>query len=89
MPQALAVAFPQRSRNNELGQFFSDRFLAGVTEDALCGGIEFQDTPAGVHHDDAIQRRVEDRAIEAFHPGWRSGAGNCFVFVRVHGRALD
>jgi hypothetical protein len=41
------------------------RLVAGVPERALGGGVPLHHSAVGAHHDDAVERRVEDRAGDA------------------------
>src|SRR5262249_34750946 len=56
--QALLVPFPQRRRDDELGQRPAQDLGPAVAEDGLGGGGELDDPAPVVHRDDAVQRRL-------------------------------
>ncbi len=64
MGQALAMTFAQLRRNDERGQFTTDRLAARVTEGPLGRGVPFLDDAARVHRNDAVESRLENRAVQ-------------------------
>src|SRR6266480_5256042 len=66
MCQAVAVLLAHARWNNQLGEFFADSFLTAKTKYALGGGIELKEAAICVHGDDAIERGIENAAIQHF-----------------------
>src|SRR5205085_3282686 len=66
MGQAAAMLLTHSRRNDQFGEFFSYRFSASKAEGAFGGGIKFHNAPIRIHRDDAIERVIENAAIQHF-----------------------
>src|ERR1700719_319072 len=66
MRQATAMLLAHARGNDYLGEFFADGFLSTKTKNALRGRIKLEDAPVCAHGNDAIERGIEDAAIQHF-----------------------
>ena len=66
MRQSAAVLIAHARGNDQFGQFFADSFLPAKTKYALGSGIKFKDPTICAHGDDAIERGIENAAIQHF-----------------------
>ena len=62
--QAPQVGLAQPLRDQHLGERAAEHLLAGVAEGALRGGVEAGDAALGVHRDEAVERRLEQRLAD-------------------------
>ena len=58
-----AVPLAERRGHDQLGHLPADRVRAAVAERPLRGGVELGDPALGVDRDDAVERRLQDRAL--------------------------
>src|ERR1700694_6027004 len=66
MRQPAAVLLAHAWRNDQFGQFFANSFLSAKTKHALGGWVKFEDPTICVHGNDAIERGIENAAIQHF-----------------------
>jgi hypothetical protein len=66
MRQPAAVLLAHAWRNDQFGQFFANSFLSTKTKHALGGRVKFEDSTICVHGNDAIERGIENAAIQHF-----------------------
>src|SRR5438270_4045479 len=66
MGKTAPMLFAHWRRNDQLGQFLTNRFLTGKTKGALGSRVKLEDAAICAHGDDAIQRVIEDAAIQHF-----------------------
>src|SRR5204863_8398013 len=84
MLQALAVAFPQRGRNDQFREFLANGLLSSESKNAFRCRIEFYHPASRIHRDDAVERAIENGAIKPRYPGLRAGFADLGVFLRIH-----
>ena len=66
MPQAAPVGLAQGGGHDQFGKFPAQRFLSCVTKSCFRCRIEIDHMAFAVDRHDAVERRVDDRALEAF-----------------------
>ena len=64
MPEGLAVRLAQAGRDHQLDHALADHRGAAVAEGPLRRPVELQNAPLAVDRDDAVERRIEDRALQ-------------------------
>src|SRR5260370_7041367 len=71
MRQAGAMLLAHARRNDQLGEFFADGLGSAKTKSSLGSRIKLEDAPVSAHGNDAIERRIENAAIQHFELGAR------------------
>src|SRR4029077_17228925 len=66
--EASTMRFPQTRRNDQIHHGRAERLLARHAECSFRSRVEFDDPSLMVDGDEAVQRRFEDRALDAFTP---------------------
>ena len=64
--EPVAVRLAQRRRDDQLGEVPADHVLRLVAEHLLGRAVDLDDVAGGVHRDDRVERRVEDRGLAGF-----------------------
>src|SRR6266480_2485319 len=64
MSQPLSMSLSNFRGDNQFGQLLANRFSTRKAEYSFRRRVEFEHVPGRVHHNDAIERRIEEGAIE-------------------------